>query len=360
MKRLISSAPARICLFGEHQDYMGNSVIAAAIDLRIKIEGNVFNGNEINIFLKDYDKKIHFKTDNIIYANSKDYLRSSVKVLKEKGLFDSKTIDAEIYSNIPVKAGISSSSAYIVAWISFLLESEGRFKDFEKNREEIGELAYISEVVEFNENGGRMDQYTVAIGDTVYINFKDPITTKKLNTVLKHFVLGDSLEPKDTQKTLKRVRQGQTSAYNEISKYIKFNSYDELNFEMIKPYLNRIDYELRNYLYAVVRNFDITEEASKEMLKNDADEKKLTNLMNEHHSILRDKLNLSTKRIDSMIEESFKAGAKSAKISGSGEGGCMFAYCPGKQEEVYEAILKAGGKPYIINIGKGVEVKEIE
>ncbi len=359
MKRIKTSAPARICLFGEHQDYMGNSVIAAAIDLRINIEGNIFNGNEINILLKDYEKKIHFKTDNIVYSNNKDYLKSSVKVLIEKGLFNGKTIDAEVFSNIPVKAGISSSSAYTVCWIAFLLESEEKFKNFDNKREEIGELAYISEVVEFNESGGRMDQYTIAIGDTVYINFKEPIITKKLNTVLKNFVLGDSLQPKNTQKTLKRIREGQTEAYKELRKHIKFNSHNELNSDIIKPYLNKIDVKLRNYLYAAVRNFDITEEAAKEMSKLHPDEERLVDLMNEHHSILRDKLNLSTEKINKMIENSFKAGAKAAKISGSGEGGCMFAYCPGKQEEVYEEILKAGGKPYIINIGKGVEVEEI-
>jgi len=39
-KRLLSvSAPGRICLFGEHQDYLGLPVITVAINLRIAIEG---------------------------------------------------------------------------------------------------------------------------------------------------------------------------------------------------------------------------------------------------------------------------------------------------------------------------------
>jgi galactokinase len=59
-----------------------------------------------------------------------------------------------------------------------------------------------------------------------------------------------------------------------------------------------------------------------------------------------------------MIEKSMEAGAMAAKINGSGEGGCMFAFCPSKQEAVAEAIKKASGTPYIINIGKGLEVNE--
>ena len=34
-----ASAPGRVCLFGEHQDYLGLSVIAMAINLRMRISG---------------------------------------------------------------------------------------------------------------------------------------------------------------------------------------------------------------------------------------------------------------------------------------------------------------------------------
>ncbi|MFC1564948.1 galactokinase family protein, partial [candidate division KSB1 bacterium] len=39
LEKLIVSAPGRICLFGEHQDYLGLPVIAAAIGLRISVSG---------------------------------------------------------------------------------------------------------------------------------------------------------------------------------------------------------------------------------------------------------------------------------------------------------------------------------
>ncbi|MDC0235199.1 galactokinase family protein, partial [Candidatus Marinimicrobia bacterium] len=38
-KHLEISTPGRICLFGEHQDYLGLPVIAMAISLRGKIKG---------------------------------------------------------------------------------------------------------------------------------------------------------------------------------------------------------------------------------------------------------------------------------------------------------------------------------
>ena len=79
--------------------------------------------------------------------------------------------------------------------------------------------------------------------------------------------------------------------------------------------------------------------------------------MNKHHKTLRDDLKISTPKIEKMIEKSLNAGALCAKINGSGEGGCMFAFCPGKQEQVAEAIKSAGARAHLINIGKGVEVK---
>jgi galactokinase len=55
-----------------------------------------------------------------------------------------------------------------------------------------------------------------------------------------------------------------------------------------------------------------------------------------------------------MIDASLNAGALGAKINGSGQGGCIFAYTPGKSEQVAEALQKLGAKPYIVKIDTGV------
>jgi galactokinase len=36
MKQILVSTPGRICLFGEHQDYLGLPIIAAGISRRVK------------------------------------------------------------------------------------------------------------------------------------------------------------------------------------------------------------------------------------------------------------------------------------------------------------------------------------
>ncbi len=49
------SAPARICFFGDHQDYLELPVIAGTINRYIKIEGERVNNNNLFIQLIDID-----------------------------------------------------------------------------------------------------------------------------------------------------------------------------------------------------------------------------------------------------------------------------------------------------------------
>ena len=78
--------------------------------------------------------------------------------------------------------------------------------------------------------------------------------------------------------------------------------------------------------------------------------------MNQHHSRLRDHLNVSTPKIEAMIDAANEAGAVGCKINGSGGGGCMFAYAPGKASTVADAIESVGGKAFLINADEGTKI----
>jgi galactokinase len=371
--KIRSSAPGRICLFGEHQDYLGFPVIAAAIDLRITIRGQVraqvsgAAGRRIKLELPDMAQTMVFDTDDICYAGRQDYLKSVVNVLKKKGLYRPRSIEATVKGNVPIKAGTSSSAALSVAWAGFLLKALANLAEkgdidvdeYLDNPSAISELAYLAEVEEFNESGGRMDQYTSAVGGIVYLDFYGNMTVTSLPAAMKEFVLGDSLQPKDTQKTLKRVRTAQEGAFRYLSLYLEFKDNYHVRYEKAEPFIDKIPPGSRPYLEAALMNHKITNQAKRELLNVSPDIQQIARLMNRHQAMLRDNLKVSTPRIDVMIERAMEAGALAGKINGSGEGGCMFAFCPGRQQEVAGAIERAGGVPYIINIGKGLEVEEI-
>lgn len=361
-----SSAPGRICLFGEHQDYLGFPVIAAAIDLRLSVKGTVSEKKHpetqpIRLNLLNKNETIEFDPQNIQYSHKQDYLKSVVNVLKKEGIFRPQTIDARIQGNVPIKAGTSSSAALSVAWAGFLLKASGVYESggFFDNPSRVAELAYNAEVTEFNESGGRMDQYTSAIGGIVHLDFKETVTPTSLPIAVNEFVLGDSLQQKDTQKTLSRVRTAQEEGFRILSEFLPFRYTNSITFGEAEHYFNKIPSNILPYLKAALANHQITQEARAELLKPVFDMYRFSLLMNRHQEFLRDYLKVSTLKIDTMIESAMNAGALAGKINGSGEGGCMLAYCPGKQEQVAEAIARTGGVPYIINIGPGLSVSEI-
>ena len=163
------STPGRVCLFGEHQDYLNLPIIACAISLRIYIEGNKRNDTNVNINLPDINDKNVFSIEGTLkYGRERDYFKSSVNVLKRHGFTFSTGIDCTVRSYIPINSGTSSSSALIVTWINFLSQMSDQSK--EPSPEQIAEYAYEAEVLEFAEPGGMMDQYSTAVGGIITLD----------------------------------------------------------------------------------------------------------------------------------------------------------------------------------------------
>ena len=59
-------APGRVCLFGEHSDYLGLDVIAAAIDMAIELVVTPREDNVIHIEYNDLGDKEEFSLDSDI------------------------------------------------------------------------------------------------------------------------------------------------------------------------------------------------------------------------------------------------------------------------------------------------------
>lgn len=354
-----SKAPGRICLFGEHQDYIGFPIIAAAINLHISIEGAVSPGSHIDIFLPDIKERENFDSENFTYQKKRDYLKGAVSVLKKKNLFCQREIHAILRGTIPIQAGVSSSSALAVAWTGFLLQAgdvpEAPLNDLQR----IADLAYFAEVEEFGESGGRMDHYASALGGIIFVEFHPEPKIQPLPMGISEFVLGDSRQPKPTQKTLNRIRTAYEEGFAELRSHLNFDHPHSLSLEQAEPFLEKISGPLRPYIAGALKNHRITDAAREELIKETPDIQKIASLMNGLQEILRDNLKLSTPKLDRMLEASLKAGALSAKINGSGEGGCIIAFCPGRQEEVAEAIRQTGGIPHLIQIGPGLSVESI-
>ena len=106
------------------------------------------------------------------YQRDRDYLRSSLNVLMRHGRRPTRGYDCTFRSTIPINAGTASSSAMILAWLRFLLATQG---EGECDGLTLACMANRAEVLEFGEPGGIMDHVTCSLGGTLYIECRDPV-----------------------------------------------------------------------------------------------------------------------------------------------------------------------------------------
>jgi galactokinase len=243
----------------------------------------------------------------------------------------------------------------LVSWIHLLLQLSDH--PGSKSLQEIGELAYQAEVLEFGEPGGMMDHYSTALGNIIYLESQPTIQIQQYPSTLGTFVLGDSLQPKDTLTILKRVKFGMLEAIRKIKSYQPGFDLHQTPLAEADEYHSVLTADELLLLKSNLSDRDILREAKQMFDRNEIDDGHLGGLLNQHQLNLREAKQVSTAKIDAMIEAALRAGALGAKINGSGGGGCMFAYAPNQPEAVAAAIERQGGKAYIITIDEGTQVE---
>ena len=362
LNNITSVAPARICLYGDHQDYLNLPIIAIAIDRYIKVEAIP------NLAESFYINKIDIKKKDIIdynldynYKGKAEFLRISLNVLKRYGCIPNRGYDISISSNIPINSGLSSSSALTVAWIQFLLKS---FLPEEKiDYKTLAELAYQTEVVETGSSGGNMDQYTISHGGTIFLNtLNSNIHSYKYNFSDVDLVVGVSAVGKDTRGMLKKLKSNQILALETIKNFApEFDLYNKDSYDYNSCY-DSLDQNLKPYFKAAIKNFDITKAADTELRKDNPDIKILGSLMTDHHNLLKDELKNTTDEIDKMIDICNSMGAYGSKIVGSGGGGSIVAiFDKNISESVVSKLKENGAKDaFIASQSNGPEIKANE
>ena len=75
--------PGRICLFGEHQDYLGLPVIAMAISKFSSLSGITRNDANIVIRKPDINDSKELNLNDIKYDSKQDILKSAFNICKK-------------------------------------------------------------------------------------------------------------------------------------------------------------------------------------------------------------------------------------------------------------------------------------
>lgn len=356
MTKIISKSPGRVCLFGDHQDYIELPVIACAIDriMTIIAEENGKDHFEINMPDMNQKRIISLQPD-FTKIERGDFLTIALKVLQKRKIIPTTGYHLKITSNIPINAGLSSSSALTIAWLQFLITacSEKYFTP-----KEIALLAYETEVIEEGSSGGKMDQFTIAMGDTIYLDtHTDKVQHfKDLNLNL---IVGISGLSKDTFGTLSHLKSNAWKSINQVKE-------QKPNFDIalskvsdLKENMEYVETNLKPYFYAAVCNHDITQRALKTLKQEKLNIQAIGELMNEHHYILKSYLKITPPLMDKMIEAANNTGALGSKIVGSGGGGCIVAIAKeDNKKQIIEAIKATGAEDaFAVKITNGASVQ---
>ncbi len=347
------SAPGRLCLLGEHQDYFGLPILAAAIDLRIAISGEKNSSKVFRLDLPDIDDQEQFPVDQELpYSQERDYFKSAVNILRREGLAFSSGWGCEVHGNIPINSGTASSSSLVVAWIKFLLEAAADKRT--EQAKAIAELAFQAEVGEFQEPGGKMDHYASAVGGVISLHFGKTLKVIAHPNPLGEFVLADSLIRKNTTGTLGFIKSHVLRGIQQIRGALSEFALTSPSGEREQTEINALPEVEKRLVTGTLLTRDITAEGESLFQSSKFDHTRFGDLLNRQQDVVRDYLQISIPKIDRMIEASLQAGALGAKINGSGQGGCIFAYAPGKTQEVAEALKALDTKPKIVHIDSGV------
>ncbi len=341
-----------------------------AISKYISLEAVPISEQIFHIKMPDMKQSVDIplKASELVYTSKRDYLRSGYNQFLRKGVRFEKGYEIKITGDIPINAGAASSSALVIAWLSFL----NQISNHKLQKLEIANEGYKTEVKEFGEAGGKMDFFTSCYGDFIYLEPDD--TTPKIiefHTKLDGFVLGNSLERKETVEDLKRVKSLSIKAFEALKEAMpNFDKY-QTPLKQIMHYLPSLQNEFQKKIIGNITNRDITLKAKDLFEKNYSLLKaksshlnelnlfynELGALLSEHQNQLRENIQISTKKIDSMISKALEAGALGAKINGSGFGGTMFALAKlGKEKEIKSALENAGGEAFAIKTSNGVEL----
>jgi mevalonate kinase len=302
---ITAQAPGRICLLGDNVDLIEKPVIAAAINAFLKITLQPREDKKIILIAEDINFQEEFMLGDTPDLNSPlRYLEAVYLRFQEK---IPSGFQAVITSQIPVSAGMSSSTALCIAFIRVLSKAF----NFNLDTSEIAELSFLIEREDLRIECGRMDQYAIAYGGVTYIYTGPKPGVEPIPVASLPIIVADTQDTHNTQ---------------EIQEWLQ----------------NRLREKDRILIDSLTRVVDLVEKGKHALLTNDLETlgKLMTEQQNEENI-----MGTSTDRLNLFSKTALDAGAWGAKQMGAGGGGCVVALCPPGLKGEIKAALSALGAP---------------
>ena len=295
MSEQLVTVPGRANLIGEHIDYHNLPVLPIALGRAIRVRFTPRSDNRIRAASGTYGEREFAWTANLAPVAAGDwenYLRAAAQVVSGRwGL--GCGIDAQVESDLPPAAGLSSSTALLVAFTLALLRANHRHASFDELMEVLpGGEQFVGT------RGGGMDHAAVLgsrAGRASLIHFQ-PVS-------IRHIPI-----PRDWAFLV-----AHSGVHAEKSGAIR-ERYNAIRNARSGPVLDHVRTESARVLEAV------------EAMERDRPER-FGQLLLDSHASLRDRLQVSVPALDSLVEAAMQSGALGARLTGAGFGGCAVVFC---------------------------------
>ncbi|MDE1851908.1 MAG: mevalonate kinase [Candidatus Micrarchaeota archaeon] len=318
-------APANIKLFGEHAVVYGRLAVATAVDLFARAKSKASGSSALRLVLNDFKASYDFSEEQLTYIYSRyknkrninDYIHGNASIpqlmlpfgtiaarlMKEHGM-DVLGKEVSIDSEIPIQAGLGSSSAFSTSFTTLLVKESGNGME----RDEIVDVARDGDrILHRNDGAGMIDVNASFYGG--YVSYKKD--------------KGVSVEDVKGSMNIMIVNTGPKRSTAET-----VGSVTELHSKR-KAYTEKIFDEIEG---CSMRGL----EALKSM-----DLNVLGRCMFKDQEMLV-KLGVSSPGLDRLVEMAKKEKALGAKLSGGGGGGIGFVLLDKKNQRLAD-MLKAEG-----------------
>jgi D-glycero-alpha-D-manno-heptose-7-phosphate kinase len=224
-------------------------------------------------------------------------------------------VDAALYNDFPVGAGLGGSSAAGVA----LVDALGHIAGESLSPAIVAERSRATEVEELGVAGGRQDHYASAFGGALALRFSDRGT--------------------DVQRI---ALSRETASALERRCIVVYTGESRISGETVTAVSSAYECGDAKVLFALRRMKDLAEEMARALDTADLDS--LAALVGEHWAHQRSlHPAIPTRRIDATIEGARRAGALGAKALGASGGGCVLVIArEGMEKRVAAAVSPLG------------------
>lgn len=336
---IITIAPGRINLIGEHTDYNDGFVFPVAIDRCLYVAGRVVEGRSM-LQSVEMGPSAGFEAQSVQPGELDDwgkYGAGMAWAMRDRGVVPN--VEALVSSQVPVASGVSSSAALELGFGVLYNELAG----FGIENKELAILGQRDENHFVGVNTGIMDQMASAMGRAEHAMFLD---TRDLEITYARIpaeyvvVLCDTKTPRSLTSSAYNERRSQCEKAAEI---LGVQALRDATIEQ----LDRSRSLMGDLVYRRARHVITENDRCRQFVEalNSNRRDLIGRLMRASHESLRDDYEVSSRELNIMAEASWNSpGCVGARMTGAGFGGACVALVEKNRVDAFTAFVNTAYK----------------